>query len=212
MTALIPPHHALSYSAEIKRKLIHLSSLWMPAVIYFLPYHIAVIIFAILLVNQLVFEMVRRRQHGLARLVNRIFTPVLRPHETGSVIRFTGATYGVLAAFICALLFPVPVAVTALGIMLVADAAASLIGRHYGKTPLMGKTVEGCSAFLVSALAVIFLIGQLAGYPPAYYAGSVVAAMVATATELFSGVFGIDDNLSIPLAAGGAMWCVMALL
>ena len=212
MTAIIPPHHGLSYAAEIKRKLIHVSSLWMPAVIYFLPHRMAVIIFAILLVNQVVFEIVRRRQHGFARLLNRIFTPVLRPHENGAVIRFTGATYSVLAAFICAMLFPVPVAVTALGIMLVADTAASLIGRHYGKTRLMGKTVEGCGAFLVAALAVIVFIGQLAGYPPVYYAGAAAAAVVATATELLSGVIGIDDNLSVPLAAGGAMWLVLALL
>jgi len=212
MVSMALPYSLIPYKAEIKRKLIHLSSLWMPAVMYFLPAHTAAAIFAVLLVKVLVFEVVRRQHHALARLANRIFSPVLRPQETGARFRLTGATFVLLAALLCSILFPTPVAVTAMSIMLVGDAAASLIGRRYGRTPMLGKTVEGSVAFLMTSLITIAVIGQLTHYQQHFYSGALVAAMVATLTELFSGRLHIDDNLSIPLAAGGAMWLVTSLL
>jgi dolichol kinase len=94
----------------------------------------------------------------------------------------------------------------------VADSAASLAGRRFGKTPVMGKTVEGSLAFLLAALIVIVIIGQILSPPPHYYAGGAAAAVAGTLAELCCGVLHADDNLGIPLAAGGVMSLVMALL
>lgn len=212
MVSVAIPYSPIPYSAEVKRKLIHISSLWMPAVIYFLPAHTAVVIFAALLLKVLVFEIIRRQHHFLARLINRIFGSILRPHETKAGFRLTGATFVLFAALLCTALFPTTVAVTAMSIMLVGDASASLIGRRYGKTPVMGKTVEGSAAFLMTALVTIMIVGQVTYHQPHFYSAALVAAVVATATELISDRFYIDDNLSIPLTAGGAMWLVTSLL
>lgn len=206
------PVQPLSYRSEISRKLIHLSSLWMPAAIYFLPWRMAAALFAAGLFLLVLFEIVRRQDHSLARWLNRLFMPVLRAHETGAALRLTGATYVLLAALASVLLFTQPVAIVALSIMLVADSAASLVGRRFGKTPLMGKTAEGSAAFLLAALMVILIIGQLLSPPPHYYAGALAAAAAATLSELCCGVWHMDDNLCIPLTAGGVMSLVMAML
>lgn len=180
--------------------------------IYLLPKPIPALIFAAGLAGMLLFEWLRRQRHPLAKWVAERAAPVLRAQEAGTGSRMTGATYVLVAALLCTLLFSVPVAVTALAIMLVADAAASLIGKRYGKTPILGKTVEGSAAFFITAVVTIVIIGQVAHYPLSFYVAALVAAAVATGVELVSGRAHIDDNLSIPLAAAGSMWFTLLLI
>lgn len=211
MMAVVPPVGDISYSAEIKRKLIHLSSLWMPVAIYFLPPHVAALIFTSVLVKILLFEVLRKQNHIVARLLNKIFGSILRPEETGAGFHLTGATYVLFSAIICTLVFPKQIAVTAMSIMLVADATASLVGKKYGKNPIMGKSLEGSTAFLCAAFITVAVIGLLGGYAAPFYVSALVAAIAATAVELFSKIVRLDDNFSIPLVAGSVMWLVMLL-
>lgn len=197
----------ISYQNEIYRKLIHLSSLWMPVAIYQLERIQAVILFAFLLVVITFFEYVRRKPGQIGRVVNTIFFPILRQHEKRKG-QYTGAAYVVLAALLCSIFFPKIIAVTALCIMLVCDTAASLVGRKWGKTPFFRKSLEGFMAFVVSGLVVMAVLHKMNFDFPTVAIG-MVAVIIAGCVELFSVKMKIDDNLSVTMAAATTLWALL---
>lgn len=190
-------------SIEIRRKAIHLSSLWMAAALWFAPQPDITVFFGLMAVTVLTIDLLRRHYPPVTRLFSRFFGGLLREHEKQ---KLTGAFYVCLAAFLAALLFSKPVAVAALGIMLVADSMAALIGRRWGKTPLIaGKSLEGSLAFFISALAITAAMTGIAGQSIVFFMAGCVGALAATLAELYSARLKIDDNLTTVLAAGTAM-------
>jgi dolichol kinase len=196
----------ISYQNEVYRKLIHLSSLWMPMAIYQLERIQAVILFAFLLAIITFFEYVRRKPGQIGHAVSAIFAPILRQHEKKKG-QYTGAAYVVLAALLCSIFFPKIIAVTALCIMLVCDTAASLVGRKWGKTPLFKKSLEGFMAFIVSGLVVMAVLHKMNFDFPTIAIG-MVAVITAGCVELFSVKMKIDDNLSVTIAAATTLWAL----
>ena len=198
------------YRQEIYRKLIHLSSLWMPAAIYFLERKIALLVFAVSMIAVLAYEIVRRQRNVWARVLDWVFGGALRPDEKGRRFKPSGAIYVLIAAFLSALVFPRLVAVTALAMMLTGDAAAALMGRRFGRVRILDKSLEGALAFFVAALATA---GVIAAVVPAaesrYMYAATAAALAGAAVELVSKRLHIDDNLAAPLAAGGVMMLLM---
>lgn len=199
-----------TYRQEIYRKAIHLSSLWMPLAIYWLPRSLAAMLLGAALIAVLSFEVFRKHpQRQPGKLLNHIFGYTIRQHESAPGLHLTGASYVLIAAFIVCLAFPKPIAITALTIMLTADTAAALVGRRYGRTRILDKSLEGCAAFLVTALLCVSAIAWITSYGGHFVMAGFVAAITATAAELVSGRLHIDDNLTITLAAACSMWLVM---
>lgn len=197
---------SISYAHEIQRKLIHLSSLWMPLLIATQSRTFSLTFFTLLVLLMLGGEWLRYRVPRCAELYRRYVGKLLRSHENGGTEKsFTGATYVVLAAFLCALLFPRWVAVTALSIMLVGDACASLVGRRWGRRMLAGKTLEGSLAFAASGLVTVAIIGLLADFDSASYIRASTAVITALIAELYARHIRLDDNLLVPLVAGFTM-------
>lgn len=200
----------ISYRHEIQRKLIHLGSLWIPALIYFTPRELAAAFFAFCLIGMLSGEFLRTRDYAVSRFLKRLFLPMLRADEAKPGFNLSGASYTVIAALLMTVFFPQSVAVTVLVIMLVSDAVAALVGRKWGTLELLGsKTVQGSLSFLASALVCVGLLNNLPGQPYGYLLAGVAAATAATVTELFADKLRIDDNLSIPLFSGAVMWLVL---
>ncbi|MCE9507618.1 MAG: hypothetical protein K8R48_04795 [Alphaproteobacteria bacterium] len=197
------------YRQEVYRKLIHLSSLWMPVAIYFLERETALWVFAACTIAVLAYEIARRRKNGLARLLERLVGAALRPEEKGQRFKPSGALYVLAAAFFSTLVFPQLIAVTALAMMLTGDAAAALVGRKFGKKKIFDKTLEGALAFFGAALATAAVIAELAPVGEGYMLAATAAAVVAAQVELVSKQLRLDDNLSAALAAGGVMLFLM---
>jgi len=195
---------AQSYKDEIYRKTIHLSSLWMVAAIYFLSKENALYLFSFLLVGMTAFEIARRYWPFFTRINILLMGRILRPHENnGDKSQMTGAFYVILAVFLAVLLFSKPVCMTAISIMLVADSAAALIGRKFGRHKIFDKSIEGSAAFFLTALMII-VIGMSLGLTLPFY-GAVIVAIIATLLELFSKKIHLDDNISIVMGAGLAL-------
>jgi dolichol kinase len=200
-----------SYASELIRKGIHLLSLSIPVVYYFISRETAL---TILIPIALVF--------GLSDAARLIFPPfnafyvryfgfLLRRHETRETRRrLNGATFVLLSALLCIWLFPKVIVITAFAILIISDTAAALFGRRFGRHPFRTKTVEGTGAFLVTALIVVALAPKI-DYLPAEYLIGAIGAVLGTFVEAFSGDL-IDDNLSIPLSIGVVMWALYALL
>jgi dolichol kinase len=194
----------ISFKKEVQRKLIHLSSLWMPAAIWILPHSVSVILFGALLPVSFLVEILRSSKSKFAKKFNNLFKSILRDGEKKAKgINITGATYVIVAALFCVIFFSREIAVTALSVMLISDSAAALIGRKYGKHDMgEGKTLEGCAAFIISGILVVYLVGYFGEQADNFYVSGGIAVIMALLAEIYSRKFYIDDNLSIPLVVG----------
>ncbi len=190
-----------SYRKEWYRKAVHLSSLWIPAFIYFAHPGTSVVLFALLLAGDVVVEYANFKHYRWARRTfGRLFCRTLRNKETvRSRFQVSGSMYVLSSAILCTLLFSKPVAVIALTVMLVSDSFAALIGKAYGTRRLYkNKSLEGTAAFFMSALVINMAASPI--WPFTYI--SVFACLAATAAEMFEDKLEVDDNLSIPLIVG----------
>lgn len=199
-----------SYGVEIVRKGIHLVSLSIPIVYAFIPRATAL---GILLPLTLLFaatDFWRFRHPALGNFYHRHLGWLLRNHERDNGRRrLNGATYVLLSACICIVIFPKVVVLTAFPILILSDTAAALVGRRFGRHAFLNKSLEGAAAFLASALLVVAFAPKIAFHPAEYLIGA-AAAITGAVVESLSVT--VDDNLSIPLAVGGAMWFLYAAL
>lgn len=190
-----------SFKKELYRKSIHLSSLWIPALIYFVHPGLSIIIFSILFVGDALLEYGNYKKWRWARRTfGVLFFKTLRNKEMKrSRFQVSGSLYVLLAAIACTFLFSKPIAVVSLTVMLISDSCAALFGKAYGTRKLRTtKSLEGTAAFFMSALLIMVIYNPI--FPVTY--ASIIAALAATFAEMYEDKIEIDDNLSIPLFVG----------
>ena len=190
-----------SFRQEVSRKLIHLSSLWIPAFIYFVPQNISITFFAFILSGDALLEYGNyKRWRWARRTFGVLFYRTLRSKElVHDHFEATGSLYVLSAAILCPLMFSQTIATIALTIMLTSDTCAALFGKAFGTRKLYKKkSLEGTSAFFLCTLLVLMLYTPI--YPVTY--ASIIAAFLATLCEMFEDKLEIDDNLSVPLVIG----------
>lgn len=192
---------AKNLKKELYRKSIHLSSLWIPLFIYFVHPGVSIVFFSLLFVGNVLIEYGNYKKYPWARRTfGSLFFRMLRNKETThGKFQVSGSLYVLLAAIACTLLFPQPVAVISLSVMLISDTSAALFGKAYGTRKLnKNKSLEGTVAFFLSALIVNMLCEPIYHFT---YAG-VIACAAASFAEMFEDKLEVDDNLSIPLVVG----------
>lgn len=190
-----------SFKKELMRKAIHLSSLWIPALIYFLHPSLSIMIFSTIFVGDALLEYGNYKKWRWARRTfGLLFFRTLRNKELKrNKFQVSGSLYVLFAAIACTMLFSKPVAVIALTIMLISDTCAALFGRAYGTRKLRAtKSLEGTVAFFISALIIVMIYNPI--YPVTY--ASILACAAATLAEMYEDKIEIDDNLSVPLFVG----------
>lgn len=195
----------ISYRQEILRKLIHLSSLWMVAAIYFLPKSIALIVFGFLFLGNVLVEYAAYRNWPfLTPVFNVLFSKMMRSTEKCQGFHLTGAPYVFAAAFLSTLFFPKIAAMFGLTVMLLSDTAAALIGRKFGvhKIEQLPKTVEGTIAFWTTGFAVLLIYRVAFALPDLSILWGIIGITLAMIAELYEKQIRIDDNFSIPMICG----------
>jgi dolichol kinase len=202
MTVL--PNLEQSYAVELVRKGIHLCSLSIPIVYYFISKSTALSILIPLTLVFAVSDLARVYHPPTRRLYHRLFGWLLRKHELDDTARnLNGATYVLLSACVFLWLLPKVVFINAFAILIVSDTLAALVGRRFGVRPFLKKSLEGSAAFFLSALLVVALTPKV-GVGAGEYIGGAVAALVGAIVEA-SGL-PVDDNLLIPLTVGSSLW------
>jgi dolichol kinase len=200
----------IDYKSEVVRKLIHLFSLSIPTVYYFITKELALSILIPLTVFSLLIDYGRYYHKTLSELVDKIFGFIMRKHEKDSKKKnLNGATYVLLSAVIVILLFPKVFVVTAFAVLIIGDSTAALIGRKFGKTKFLLKSLEGTLAFFVSSCFVVLLSPKVEGNLTEYAIG-IIAVAVGAIAENISGEWA-DDNFSIPVAVCISMWILYAV-
>ncbi len=186
---------------ELKRKAIHLTGLTVPA-IYLLTNReftlafitVAFVVFVVLEPLRII-EEIRDRIKVKLRLINpevatgievieHHVTEIEREHEREGV---AAHIYFTLASLIVVYFFSREIAIAAVTVATIGDAAAAIIGKNFGRHRFSnGKSLEGSLAYFISALLII--------YPLLGLKLALVGALVGTIVEFYD--LPPDDNFS----------------
>jgi len=199
-----PESSQIDYKFELYRKLIHICSLSIPIIYYFIPKSTGLIILSLVLLASLLVDIGRFLSPGFAKIIYTIF-PVFREHELDpGKKQLSGSTWLLAAAVLTIAVFPKVIAIVSLVFLILGDTAAALIGRKWGKTPFLKKSLEGTLAFVVMTVIIAFFTPKLtdSGIEIALI---IISGIVAAIAENVShGV--LDDNVAIPLSSGVVLW------
>ncbi len=197
----------ITYKQEIARKLIHLLSLIIPIGYLYLSKNEMLLILTPITILVIIVDTTRHYSPVINGIFNKCFGKILRKHELSSDKKsWTGTTPLFLSCLICIAIFPKFIAITAILILIISDTCAALIGRKFGKHKLLDKSIEGTAAFITSAIFVIIVMLIYTDNSNQFLIAGIAASFVAGAVELTSKKVGIDDNFSVPIAAGSIMW------
>ncbi|MBQ8754625.1 MAG: hypothetical protein IJZ19_06310 [Lentisphaeria bacterium] len=203
----------ISYREEVKRKLIHLSSLWMPVAILLLPGRFtSCILFGVLFFLTLAVERAYvLKVPVITPVYCFFFGKMLRKEPSPDAWIVSGGAPVYAAASLTSLCFAPLCAAAGMAVLLTADAAAALIGRKFGKHKLVnGKSLEGTLAFILTGIAVSGIFISATG-AVSFLPYTLPAVILAALAELFQKQLKVDDNFSIPLATAGFLQLMLWL-
>ena len=153
-------------------------------------------------------ELSRRRSARVNALCMKVLGRVAHPHEAH---RINSSTWYLTSLTVLALTSSPLACAMAVLILGVADPAAAVVGRRFGRTKLVnGRSLEGTLAFVVAgataglAMLRVFFPELGWGLSLALAFGGAVPAAI---TELYSRR--VDDNFSIPLAVAAGTGLIL---
>ena len=206
----------IDYTEEIKRKLVHLSSLWMVAATLLMAERqwICVSLFTALLLLTLISEHdYAGGGRYLGRLYGKLFGRMLRSEVKPGQWVVSGGAPVLAAAAVVNILFVPSTAAAALAVMLTGDAAAALVGRKFGVHKIVnGKSWEGFLSFVAVGFGALSLVLWISGAEKFFYPAGFCAVVLAGIAELFQKQLKIDDNFSIPLCVGGVLFLASLIM
>ncbi len=194
----------ISFTSELIRKSIHLGSLTIPIMYYYVPRGMALTLLLPMTLLSIFIDVGRHYVPFIHRMVEQLFDRILRPHERRAGL-LSGATYVLVSALICVTVFPKLITVTAFSILILSDSSSALFGRAFGKHRFFDKSLEGTFAFIVTAWIVVMITPKAGPLTIEYVIGG-IAAIVGGFAEAASVSLHLDDNFAVPISIGGAMW------
>ncbi|MCL5267657.1 MAG: dolichol kinase [Bacteroidetes bacterium] len=206
---------AVDFRGELIRKGIHLFSLVIPAVYYFIPKPLTLGILVPITVAFIVVDLARYDVPLISAVFYRFFGFLLRRHEVDEKKHaLNGATYMLISAVICIIIFPKYIMVTSFTVLILADAASAVFGKRFGRHKIfpgtsMPKSYEGSLAFIIAGIVGVALTPK-ADYWVAEYLIGIAATVVASVAEVVSYNV-VDDNIAVPIAFGLTMWALYVI-
>jgi len=200
--------HELPYSAELWRKALHLVALVIPLGTVLLGRSVSIAILVLITVAAIAADVLRVRSTVFADWLYGTLGFMMRPEERppmGSTTVINGATWVLISATLLTVLFPLQIAVAAFTSFMIADAAAAVVGKRFGKHKWRGtsRTLEGSMAFIVTGILVMLPFPAISVLP------AVAAVIPGAAAEIPSGP--LNDNLRVPLVMAGVLALIQYL-
>lgn len=193
---------------ELPRQLLHLSGLLFIILAQFIDKEVTITYFFIIALFFLIYsEYIKREEKKLANILNRLehrFRDLTLKLERKEYLKnpFQGAFWFYISCAVTLLIFPFHLASAACCMLAVGDSLSTLFGIKFGRHKIRrNKTLEGSLAcFLGSFVIGLFFVNPFL---------SLIGAVAATFAELSQR---INDNLTIPIVSGIAMFLVSLLL
>ena len=200
----------IDYKAELLRKSIHLISLSIAIIYYYIPRELALKLLIPFTLLSLVLDLARYVSPAYRKFLYSYFGFMLREHEINSKqITLSGATYVFIAATVTVLFFPKVFVILGIAVLIIGDIFAALLGRKFGKHKFLFKSLEGTTAFFVSGSLVVLFTPKIEGSLAEYLIGIAAVAVAAIVENISYGW--ADDNLTIPLSVCLTMSALYAL-
>lgn len=202
----------VDFKSELVRKGIHLLSLAIPAVYYFIPRAIALWVLIPITLAFVTIDLARYDVPLVRKLFYKFFGFLLRRHEVDRKKHaLNGATYMLISAVICIVLFPKYIMISSFTVLILADASSAVFGKRFGRHKVfpggaMPKSYEGSLAFVIAGIVAVALTPKV-DYLFAEYLVGTAAAVVAAVAEVVSYNI-VDDNIAVPIAFGLTMWAL----
>lgn len=180
----------ISERDELWRKLIHsAASVGAAGILVLDPFGYGRMIIAAGAATAVTVEILRRVSPQVGKLFTRSVGRMLRERERNGISGGATLAIGTLAAALAA-----PPMIAGAGILIagLADAAAAIVGRRFGRTRIAGgKSLEGSVACFSTAFLIALAI------PGTAPLGALATALAVTLLEALKLPF--DDNLYLPL-------------
>tara|TARA_X000000950_G_scaffold80851_1_gene101626 strand:+ start:279 stop:875 length:597 start_codon:yes stop_codon:yes gene_type:complete len=195
-----------TFFREIFRKLIHISSLAIPLIYFFLikDKNVMAIILIILTLSSLLIEYARLNRKGYVRFFfHKYLKSVLRSNELKG--HLTGATWMLIGFTFSVIIFDFEVSVLALLFLSVGDAVAAVVGRALPIGKIWDKSI----------------LGSLSGFLFCVIFGLAINNTLSLQIIIFGAISGmfieliplkINDNFSIPIFSGFIMQILKEIL
>lgn len=194
----------INFYAEIARKSIHLSSIWIPFAYLYASRELMLSILIPLAVLALAIDFSRRFFPSLNKLINHYLGYMMRSEEKEQ-FAFSGATNLLAAASLTIVIFSQEIAIFALSVLMISDSCAAIVGRKIGKLYLVGsKSIEGSVSFFVSSIMVYYFFNICYSFSLPFKL-SLISMFASMIVELFAKKIRIDDNFAIPLVIGAVL-------
>ena len=189
---------------EIFRKFIHVLSAIIPlSHIYVFKEKIDMILFlSLMLIFCFFVENVRNDLQTNKVFKKYLFFMMRNFEKKGSL---TGATWVFVGSLLSIIIVPRPFCIIALLFLSVGDTFAAIIGIKYPYFKIGKKTLSGSLACFIACLGVGLIFNQILDIEILIF-----GALVASIVELIS--FNINDNVSIPLVSGSAMYIISMII
>jgi DNA-binding YbaB/EbfC family protein len=142
----LKPLRTRRWLTEARRKAIHLSFIILPLNLLFqaLPWPRSKsewrVLLILLCIGALALDLLRIHERNVKKFFKRFFGGLIREHEEFGLL---GSTYLLIAVLLAVEIFPREIAAAAIGFTVLGDAFAAMVGKAWGRTPFLGKTVEG---------------------------------------------------------------------
>ncbi len=191
---------------HIGRKLYHLfGGIALLSLYYILGREHALMFYAVFFLIVLSLDLTRLKIPAVNQFIFTRFGSFIRKNEEH---KLTGTAPYVLGIGLTLYSYSQEVATAAICFLAFGDVAATTIGERYGKTKIYDKSLEGSTAFIVAAL-ISGLFLKLIGVHLATGV-MILGALIAAGVEIIP--LPVNDNLVIPIVAGGVMELAMRLV
>ena len=183
-------NNLLTYKQEVYRKIHHLSSLFIPLIMYYLSDNSSLLFISGCLLLALLIDFGRNRVVFIKTIFNYTLKPVTRSYETN----FLSASYMIISFFLITLFFDTSIIIAAMILSIVADTTAALFGMKIGKVKLFySKTLEGSYIFFLTSYLILYFSNiDLSNFH------MIIIAFLTMLVELLSPTK--FDNFTLPIA------------
>jgi len=190
---------------EIRRQLLHILAGLILISLIRLEILDTVLLTVILITGGLISFLIKTLPHHISFL-NHALELFEREHHKKE-FPGKGAFFLVAGTLISMLLFPLNIALAAIIILTIGDAISHIVGRFFGNWPNPLNPKKNLEGFFVAIIFSTFSASFFVTWPIALL-GSLAGMLIET-PAIRLGKFKIDDNLTVPLVAGVAMFWIM---
>jgi dolichol kinase len=184
---------------ELRRQIAHLLLGVMIVFLIELKLMTAHLLFVILMVGAAISLIYKYKP---IPVIHEILVWLERPQDLAT-FPGKGPFFLVLGSLLSMLLFPIDIAKAAIMVLAIGDSVSHIVGRYFGKTKIpfsKNKKMEGTVvAIAFSVLGALLFVD----FPSAFIASLITMSVEAIYPEAVAKY--LDDNLLVPLLAGGLM-------